>query len=151
MREAVAFAFIVGLGSCRAQWGANASRGHRKSLALGLRSRQHCGVGLQGHIASAPSLVRVAVARKPLHFAGGPSRACGWQQFSVASLRPLPNTVAAHLAASQQKVAGRQSTWVWLWLGRLQITSRSTRTPRRSRPLRGRASWAPVISNVRPH
>ena len=81
---------------------------------------------------------------------GHPERSDG-QQLSVASLRSLPNTAAAYLAALQQQAAGWQSGWVWLWHGRLQITSQCTRTPRYSRPLRGRASWAPVIFNVRPH
>jgi hypothetical protein len=77
---------------------------------------------------------------------GHPERSVG-QHFSVVSLRQLPKTGAAHLAASHQQVAGWRSGWVWLWPGRLPITSQCTRTSRCS-PLCGYVSRPPVISNV---
>ena len=76
MRGAVAFACAAGLafgpaGACESGW----RRGPRNSLALGLHGGGHCGVGLQRHSAPARWSVPVALARKPQHFSGGPTRA----------------------------------------------------------------------------
>jgi hypothetical protein len=81
---------------------------------------------------------------------GGLLWRAGGQRFGVASLRPLFNT-AAHFPAPRRQLAGRQSSLVWPWHGRLPITGRSTRTPRCVAPRSGARSWAPVIFNVSAH
>ena len=78
MSVVAALAIVAGLASCQPASIGNASRGHRRPLALGQRAGRHCGVGQQRHIAPERSLVCSAVARRPHHFTGGPSRAFGW-------------------------------------------------------------------------
>ena len=78
MSKVVALAIAAGLAYCQLASIGNASCGPRGPLALGQRAGRHCGVGLQRHVTSERSLVRGAVARRPHHFTGGPSRAFGW-------------------------------------------------------------------------
>jgi hypothetical protein len=55
------------------------------------------------------------------------------------------------LRRRQRQGARWQATLVWLWPGRLPITSRSTRTPNVvPRPCRA-VHWSPVTSNVKSH
>lgn len=79
---------------------------------------------------------------------GGHPDCSGGQRFSVASPRLLSKS-AAPMQAPFRQGANWQPALVWLWPGRLPITSQSTRTPR-CLPLRGNVSRAPVISNVMP-
>lgn len=80
-------------------------------------------------------------------FLGGHHGRSGGQRLSLVALRPTLKT-AAVVPASQRQVAGRQSTLVWRWLGRLPITGPSTRTPKAVSQLRRAVLWSPVTSDV---
>ena len=126
------------MASCQPELHANASLGHRKSLALGLSVGRRCGAGLRRHIAPARSLVRGVVARKLHHFTGGPSRAFGW---AAVQPRLTPATAKygcralGSIAAASRRFAGK----LGLALARAASDNRSMHTdvqvlPAASRP-----------------
>jgi len=137
MSEAVAFAFVVGLASCRARLGANARHGHRKSLALGLCAGRHCGGGLQRHIAPVSSLVRGAVARSPHLFTGGPSRAFGWAAVE-RGVAPATAKYGGRVLSSIAAASCRSAVRLGLALARAASDNKSMHTDVQALPAAAR-------------